>query len=264
MAVYTVTFVDGQGKTLKIQKVQSGKSATAPAAPKRSGYTFAGWDKDFRKVTANMTVTARWKKDPAPVTKVSGTLLARMTSKGKRSLVLTWSKVNGADGYDVFFSMCNHHGKEIQLKKVRTIKGNTTFKWTRKSLKKKKPYKAVVRAYVMKNGKKSYVRTSPMVHAYTSGSTRNYTNVRSVTVGNTSISLNKGRTYKIKARVNKLKKGKKLMSEGHAPKLRYVSSNEKIAAVSNSGRITAKNKGSCKVYVIAVNGASKAVLVTVR
>lgn len=264
VTVYTVTFVDGQGKILKIQKVQSGKSATAPAAPKRSGYTFAGWDKDFSKVTANMTVTAKWKKNPAPATQVSGTLLVKMTSKGKRSLVLTWNKVNGVDGYDVFFSMCNHHGKEIQLKKVRTIKGNQTFKWTKKSLKKKKPYKAVVKAYVMKNGKKSYVRTSPMVHAYTSGSTKNYTNIKSVTVEKTSISLSKGRTYKIKAKVNKLKKGKKLMSTGHAPKLRYVSSNEKIATVSNSGKIIAKSKGNCKVYVIAVNGASKAVLVTVK
>ena len=264
VTVYTVTFVDGQGKTLKIQKVQSGKSATAPAAPKRSGYTFAGWDKDFSKVTANMTVTAKWKKNPAPATKVSGTLLVKMTSKGKRSLVLTWNKVNGVDGYDVFFSRCNHHGKEIQLKKVRTIKGNQTFKWTKKSLKKKKPYKAVVKAYVMKNGKKSYVRTSPMVHAYTSGSTKNYTNIKSVTVEKTSISLSKGRTYIIKAKVNKLKKGKKLMSTGHAPKLRYVSSNEKIATVSSSGKIIAKSKGNCKVYVIAVNGASKAVLVTVK
>ena len=46
--------------------------------------------------------------------------------------------------------------------------------------------------------------------------------------------------------------------------LRYVSSNKKIATVSKSGKITAKSKGSCKVYVIAVNGARKAVRVTVK
>jgi uncharacterized protein YjdB len=50
----------------------------------------------------------------------------------------------------------------------------------------------------------------------------------------------------------------------HAPKLRYVSSNKKIATVSKTGKITAKSKGGCKVYVIAVNGASKAVKVTVK
>ena len=117
---------------------------------------------------------------------------------------------------------------------------------------------------VMKNGKKSYVRTSPMVHAYTAGGTRNYTNAESVTVKKMSVSLKPGKTYKIKASVTKLQKDKKLMPNGHAPTLRYVSSNKKIAMVSKSGKVTAKSKGSCKVYVIAVNGASKTVEVTVK
>ena len=262
-ATYTVTFVDGQGKTLKTQKVKSGKAATAPATPKRSGYTFTGWDKDFSKVTADMTVTAQWKKnaEPAPVTKVSGTLLAKMTAKGKSSLVLTWNKVTGVEGYDIFFVRC---GNANTPKLVKTIKGNKTFKWTKKSLKKKKAYKAVVKAYVMKNGKKSYVRTSPLVHAYTSGATKNYTNPKSVTVKKTSVSLKAGKTYKIKASVKKIKSGKKLMPSGHAPKLRYLSSNKKIATVSSSGKITAKAKGSCKIYVYAVNGVSKTVKLTVR
>lgn len=255
---YTVTFVDGQGKTLKTEKVESGKAATAPAAPKRAGYTFTGWNKDFSKVTSNMTVTAKWKKNASPA--VSGTLLSRMTAKGKISLVLTWNKVNGAAGYDIFFVKC---GKQAP-KKVKTIKGNKTFIWTKKSLKKKTAYKAVVKAYVMKNGKKTYIRTSPMVHAYTSGGTKNYTNSKSVTVNKTSVSLKKGKTYKIKAKVNKLKKGKKLMPAGHAPKLRYLSSNKKIVTVSKSGKITAKSKGSCKIYVLAVNGSRKDITVTVR
>ena len=255
---YTVTFVDGQGKTLKTEKVESGKAATAPATPKRSGYTFTGWDKDFSKVTRDLTVTAKWKKNAA---KVSGTLLSKMTAKGKNSLVLTWSKVKGADGYDVFFSKC---GTNISPKKVKTIKGNKTFKWTKKGLKAKKGYKAVVKAYVTKNGKKTYVRTGPMVHAYTSGGTSKYTNAKSVTVKKASVSLKAGKTYKIKANVVKLQKGKKLVPTSHAPKLRYVSSNKKIATVSKTGKITAKSKGSCKVYVIAVNGASKAVSVTVQ
>lgn len=257
---YTVTFVDGQGKTLKTEKVESGKSATAPADPSRSGYTFTGWDKGFSKVTSNMTMTAQWKKNAEPAPTVSGTLLAKITAKGKSSLVLTWNKVNGAEGYDIFFIKC---GKQAP-KKVKTIKGNKTFKWTKTGLKKKTAYKAVVKAYVMKDGKKTYVRTSPMVHAYTSGGTKNYTNSKSVTVKKTSVSLKAGKTYTIKATVNKLQKGKKLMPTGHSPKLRYVSSNKKIATVSKSGKITAKSNGSCKVYVIAVNGARKAITVTVK
>lgn len=266
-AKYTVTFVDGQGKTLKTEKVESGKAATAPAAPKRSGYTFTGWDKDFSKVTADMTVTAQWKKNPAPKpdpkpapTKVSGTLLSKMTARGKTSLALTWSMVKGANGYDIFFAKC---GKQ-KPKRAETIKGNKTFKWTKKDLKTKKAYKAVVKAFVMKNGKKKHVRTSPTVHAYTSGGTGKHTNSKSVTVKKKSVSLKTGKTYKIKASVTKLLDGKKLMPAGHAPKLRYASSNKKVATVSKSGKVKAKSKGSCKVYVIAVNGASKAVKVTVE
>ena len=64
--VYSVTFVDGQGKTLKTQTVEKGKAATAPAEPTREGYTFDGWDKDFSNVTSDMTVTAKWKKNTTP------------------------------------------------------------------------------------------------------------------------------------------------------------------------------------------------------
>ena len=63
---YTVKFNDGNGNTIKEQSVEKGKAATAPANPKRAGYTFKGWDKDFSKVTSNLVVTAQWKKnDPA-------------------------------------------------------------------------------------------------------------------------------------------------------------------------------------------------------
>ena len=85
-----------------------------------------------------------------------------------------------------------------------------------------------------------------------------------MTVKKPRVSLKAGKTYKIKANVVKLQKGQKLVPTSHAPKLRYVSSNKKIATVSKSGKIKAKSKGGCKIYVIAVNGARKAVTVTVK
>lgn len=54
------------------------------------------------------------------------------------------------------------------------------------------------------------------------------------------------------------------MPSGHAPKLRYLSSDNTVAVVSKSGKVTAKSKGSCKIYAIAVNGVSKAINITVR
>ena len=246
----TSIVVDGQGTDVgKYDLVPSNATINEKPASDKYAVTY---------VNGKLTIA-----QPAPVIKVSGTLLSKLTAKGKSSLVLTWNKVKGAEGYDIFFAKCGKNDKNA-LKKVKTIKGNKTLKWTKKSLKKQKAYKAFVRAYVKKNGKKTYVRTSPLVHAYTSGGTKNYTSPKSVTVNRTSVLLKAGKTYKIKAGVTKLQKGKKLMTDTHAPKLRYLSSSKKIATVSKSGKITAKSKGSCKVYVIAVNGASKAVSVTVK
>ena len=91
-----------------------------------------------------------------------------------------------------------------------------------------------------------------------------FTNAKSVTVKKTKVSLRAGKKYKIKARVNRLQSGKKLMPSVHAPTLRYVSSNRKIATVSKSGVIKAKAKGKCKIYVIAVNGSRKTIRLTVK
>ncbi|MDR1767194.1 MAG: InlB B-repeat-containing protein [Propionibacteriaceae bacterium] len=60
---FTVTFVDGQGNTLKTEQVVDGGAATAPSDPTRDGYTFAGWDKAFDHVTGDLTVTALWTKN---------------------------------------------------------------------------------------------------------------------------------------------------------------------------------------------------------
>ena len=104
-----------------------------------------------------------------------------------------------------------------------------------------------------------------MVHTYTAGgSKKKYTSPKSVTVKKTSVSLRAGRKYRIKAKVIKLKKGRKLMPSGHAPALRYLSSNKKIATVSSRGTIRARAKGRCRIFVYAANGVSKAVAVTVR
>ena len=116
----------------------------------------------------------------------------------------------------------------------------------------------------MKNGKKSYVRTSPMMHAYTGGQTKNYTNAKSVTVNKAKVSLKKGKTFKVKAKVNKINKKKKLMPKGHAPTLRYMTTNKKVATVSAGGKITAKGKGTCYIYAFAHNGVSKQVKVIVK
>ncbi len=55
---FTVTFKDWDGTVLKTQTVQYGKAAEEPSGPRRTGYTFAGWNKDYDEVTSSLSVTA--------------------------------------------------------------------------------------------------------------------------------------------------------------------------------------------------------------
>lgn len=55
---YTVDFTDINGNIISAQAIAHGKSAVPPKAPNIKGKRFAGWDKDFSNVTANMTVQA--------------------------------------------------------------------------------------------------------------------------------------------------------------------------------------------------------------
>ncbi len=57
---YTVTFVDWDGSIISTQQVEYGKSATAPKAPEREGYTFSGWSADFSFITGNTTIMAQY------------------------------------------------------------------------------------------------------------------------------------------------------------------------------------------------------------
>ena len=58
---FTVQFLDWDETVLSEQEVEDSKSAIAPTTPTREGYTFIGWDKDFRNVTEDMTITALYK-----------------------------------------------------------------------------------------------------------------------------------------------------------------------------------------------------------
>ena len=59
--VFTVTFVDGFGETLKVQEeVPMHGKGEAPKDPKKAGYIFKGWDVEFDDITGDLTVTAKW------------------------------------------------------------------------------------------------------------------------------------------------------------------------------------------------------------
>ena len=73
-ANYTVTFDTDGGSAVDSQPVAYGGQAAAPAAPAKTGYTFAGWYLEGEKfnfntpVTKDMTLTARWTANQYTIT----------------------------------------------------------------------------------------------------------------------------------------------------------------------------------------------------
>jgi uncharacterized protein YjdB len=76
-----------------------------------------------------------------------------------------------------------------------------------------------------------------------------------INVSSKSVTLKKGKSYTVKTT---------LTPSSSTDKIKWTSSNKKIATVSSSGKITGKGKGSTYVIGTATNGATVKVKVTVK
>ena len=65
---YTVTFMDGEKVLAAFTNVTHGDTVTAPEVPEKDGKTFSKWDKDFSKVTSDLTINAVYDVDTFTVT----------------------------------------------------------------------------------------------------------------------------------------------------------------------------------------------------
>ena len=57
---FTVKFFDEDGTLIKETEVQYGKNASKPSDPKKHGYNFIGWDKDYTNVKENLEIMAQY------------------------------------------------------------------------------------------------------------------------------------------------------------------------------------------------------------
>ena len=76
------------------------------------------------------------------------------------------------------------------------------------------------------------------------------------------ISSQKNKTYKLKGEISLVYPLKELLD--HEPALRYVTSDPSVATVSKSGKVKAKGKGKCTIYVQTINGICQKCKVTVK
>ncbi|NSF73108.1 hypothetical protein G4952_04565 [Blautia wexlerae] len=91
---------------------------------------------------------------PVPsVTKPSKPVITSVSNKSRQKLVITWKKVKGAKGYELY----RRTGKKGSYKKLKVIKSGSTLKYTNSKLKKGTAYYYKIRAYKYDaKGKKVY------------------------------------------------------------------------------------------------------------
>ena len=182
-----------------------------------------------------------------------GLLRAQTTKLKKNSVTVKWNNVKNADGYIVYGAKC---GAKSKYKVLKVVSGKTTS-YTHKKLKKGTYYKYNIVAFKYVNGVKVTLAASKKIHATTLGG--KYGVAKAVKLNKSKIKIKKGKTFKIKA--SEIKKDKKI--KRHRA-ICYESSNTKIATVNSKGKIKAKKKGKCTIYVYAQNGVYKTVKVTVK
>ena len=184
-------------------------------------------------------------------------LLAAGKQKGSRDVRLTWRKWNGCSGYEVYCSYCD--GKQ-NYKKLKTVSNKGKRVADHKNLKKNRAYKYYVVTYEIKDGRKHYLAKSPIIHVAMDQEPR--TNVKSIKLNKKKVTLKKNQTFLIRATDKKENKKKKLLS--HEETFRYYTDDKKVVGLSKKGKIRAKQKGTCTVFVIANNGVASKVKVTVK
>lgn len=273
---YKITYNTNGGSEVT-EAVHQKKLPDVLPTTSKAEYEFAGWYTDEaltkaavpgKALTGNTILYAKWTVKQSPVVKAKRTkandqaLSSKFNITTGKSIKVTWGKVAKADGYDVYMAYCKK-GKYTVVKSVKSAKtlSVTINKLNKKAVNQKDNVKCYVVAYKKVAGKKVTIGKSITGHAVGKKNTT-VTDVKKIQIKKSAYSLNKGKTAKIKATI--VKKNNKLPLFGHTAKFRYDTSNKKVATVSKDGKITAKGKGTCYVYIYAVNGCAKKVKVTVK
>ena len=150
----------------------------------------------------------------------------------------------------------------MKCQKIKTVNGKT-LKWTKTKLAKNTAYKFYVVAEKKSDGGYKTISKSLVGHCYTGNVGGKYTNPKALTLKKSALILKKGKTATIKGTVTKVNTSKAL-GTNHEKLLRFRTSNPFIATVNASGKVTAKNTGTCNIYVQTINGMWNVCKITVK
>lgn len=92
--IYDVVFTDENGNPIDSQKVESGKNASLPDAPKKDGYTFTGWNGEHYNIQTNCTFEPTYVKGESNLIGKTVSILGDSISTFKSHI---------PDGYSAFY-----------------------------------------------------------------------------------------------------------------------------------------------------------------
>lgn len=184
-------------------------------------------------------------------------LQARASQITERNIKLTWNRVKGADGYEVYGNRCNTKKWIYKYKRKQTIENGNKRSYIDRKCKKGTYYKYFVRAYKIIDGKKVTIAASKTIHVTTKGGKNG--NAKAVKVNKGKVSIKKGKTWQIRA--SEIKESKPLR---HHREVSFESSRPQAVSVSKKGVIKAKKKGKCTIFAYAQSGVYRKIRVTVK
>ncbi len=192
---------------------------------------------------------------------IKGAYFARIQARAsqitERNIKLTWNRVKGADGYEVYGNRCNTKKWIYEYKLKKNIKNGNKKSYIDRKCKKGTYFKYIVRAYKIIDGKKVTIAASKTIHVTTKGGKNG--NAKSVKLNKNKVTLKAGKTWRIKAK--EIKESKPLR---HHREVSYESSRPKALSVSKKGVLKAKKKGKYTVFAYAQSGVYKKVKISVR
>ena len=192
---------------------------------------------------------------------IKGAYFARIQARAsqitEKNIKLTWNRVKGADGYEVYGNRCNTKKWIYEYELKKNIKNGDKKAYIDRKCKKGTYFKYIVRAYKIIDGKKVTIAASKTIHVTTKGGKNG--NAKSVKVNKNKVTLKAGKTWRIKA--SEIKESKPLR---HHREVSYESSRPQALSVSKKGVIKAKKKGKYTVFAYAQSGVYRKVQITVK
>lgn len=172
----------------------------------------------------------------------------RVRSYQNRTLKVTWKKTAGADGYQIY----RYEPKKRKFVKAGEV-GAKKREWVSPKVKKEQTYK--VRAFCKSGRKRVYGKFSYEVSAIFYKKQAKKVNAGRIIPSCNYKKLNYYDTMKIKVRIKPSTHARNKKAKVYDKKLRWYSSDKKIARVDDKGVVTPTGKpGVCQIYARAHNG----------